>query len=715
MGKAVPKGSPRQIPLGGSSFLGKVRSQMTEPFLKNLFGVGVAAAIMVVMIVGPRDVLPNYRVGDVASESYYASFDFEVVDEERTQILRETAAARVPPFFQYDERVLRNALADDAIGSLKQPLVESLRATLQKPIFSEDSVQFVLGPVVRVRGLPETEEDLELPFDQILQPRDTIQRLLHQWLKDGVLEDKSASAIRPLLDRWIQPNLVYSAGLTEAWRQRAADEVLPLVATYRRGQCLIRQGETFTDRTLAALRRFADLQAETEIFSGALGKQANDVLGIIILVLILFVLAWMSFQKNPRSSEYPLSRQIVLGMALVLVIMGMKTSMIYWNAKTQLAYFVLTMGLLSLIVTALESWLVAASLSFFLACLGGIMLRGQLGAPVVGGVVSLFGALSMQGTKKRSDLLKVGGIMIFTAVFAALGMGLWAGTSPSVATSDCAHAAMGAILAVALTPIGLWAFESLFASSTDITLLELSDLRGQTLLRQMDTEAPGSYEHSLVVSNLAEMAASSVRVNALRAKVGALYHDIGKMGKPEYFIENARQGRNKHAKLSPSMSALILISHVKDGVKLAQEARLPKEIVDIIQQHHGTSVISYFYDKAVSQDTHGAVREEEFRYSGPKPQTAEAAVVMLADSVEAATRSLDSRSETRIRRMVRDVVDKKLSDGQLDESPLTLKDITAIVDALARVLIAFYHGRIEYPEESGKEKSEENHGGSSPE
>ena len=714
-------GAKRQIPRGGPSSLDKILAGVSGPFLRNLFGVLIAGAIMVVMLIGPRDTIPNYRVGDVAAESYYAPFDFELVDEERTQVLRETAAARIPPFFQYDARVLANALNQldsmcvsqgerpppgipglsslEASKSLYKPLREALEETLKSPILSSEAVQFVSSGVLTVRGFAGGSEDKQMKLEETLTPKQAAKRLVSDLVREELLEDKYVVAIRSHLDRWVQPTLIYSAGLTEAWRQRAAEEVLPLVSTYRRGQCLIRQGETFTDRSLAALKRYEELRQETDVFSGSLGKRANDVLAMLILVGLLFSLAWIASRKDPRTSEYPVSRQIVLGLALVLATAGMKASVVFWTTKTQLAYFVFSIGLLSLIVTALESWLVAVSFGFFLACLGGIMLRGQLGVAIVGGITGFFGALSMHGTKRRTDLLRVGGIMVFSAALGSFGVDLWGGTTMRAAAFDSAYAVLGAVLAVALTPIGLWTFESLFASSTDITLLELSDLRGQSILRKLDKEAPGSYEHSLVVSNLAEVAASAVGANALRAKVGALYHDIGKMNKPEYFIENLRQGKSKHSKLSPSMSALILISHVKEGVQMAQEARLPKEIVDIIQQHHGTSTISYFYQKAISQDAHGAVREDEFRYAGPKPQTAEAAVVMLADSVEAATRSLDSRSETRIRRMVKDVVNKKLGDGQLDECPLTLKDMTTIVDALARVLTAFYHGRIEYPEE----------------
>jgi hypothetical protein len=372
---------------------------------------------------------------------------------------------------------------------------------------------------------------------------------------------------------------------------------------------------------------------------------------------------------------------------------------VWWDYETQLAVSVCAIGLLALVFSALHGWLMASSNTVALAFLAGLMMRDRVEIALVAGGVGLFGAACMRGTTRRTDLLRVGIIMVFTASLASLGAGLWDGKDVLTALREVPYGSLGAFIAMALTPVALWLFESLFSSSSDIRLLELSDLRSP-LLRRLDKEAPGTYEHSLLVANLAEVGASAVGANPLRAKVGSLYHDIGKVSKPEYFVENQPQGRSKHTKLAPSMSALILTSHVKEGIQMAQEAKLPNEIVDIILEHHGTSKIAFFYQKALSQD--GSTREEDFRYGGPKPQSKESAVVMLADSVEAASRSLETRSASRIKKMVKSVVDGKFEDGQLDECPLTLKDVTAVTEVFSRVLTAFYHARIEYPDESQK-------------
>jgi hypothetical protein len=241
-----------------------------------------------------------------------------------------------------------------------------------------------------------------------------------------------------------------------------------------------------------------------------------------------------------------------------------------------------------------------------------------------------------------------------------------------------------------------------FGYTTDIKLLELGNL-DQPLLRELMVQSPGTYHHSVIISNMVEATAKAIQANPLLAKVSAYYHDIGKIRKPLYFIENQQGYENKHEKLAPSMSSLILISHAKDGVELAKEHKLGREITDIIQQHHGTSLISYFYHKAQERALSKSgkmvdIKEEDFRYPGPKPQTKEAGLVMLADMIEAASRSLADPTPSRIQGMVQKIINKVFSDGQLDECELTLKDLHEIAKGFNKTLGGIFHHRIEYPE-----------------
>jgi putative nucleotidyltransferase with HDIG domain len=240
--------------------------------------------------------------------------------------------------------------------------------------------------------------------------------------------------------------------------------------------------------------------------------------------------------------------------------------------------------------------------------------------------------------------------------------------------------------------------ESLFGYTTDIKLLELANL-DHPLLKDLILQAPGTYHHSIIVGSLVEAGAKSIAANPLLARVSAYYHDIGKLKKPLYFIENAGGMENKHDHLTPTMSSLILTSHVKDGVELAHENRLGERIVHIIQQHHGTSLISYFYQKAKEKENPemDSIDEKDFRYPGPKPQTKEAGIVMLADAVEAASRTLSEPTPSRIKGLVQRIVNNIFLDGQMEECELTLKDLQKIEESFSRILTAYFHQRIDYP------------------
>ena len=238
-------------------------------------------------------------------------------------------------------------------------------------------------------------------------------------------------------------------------------------------------------------------------------------------------------------------------------------------------------------------------------------------------------------------------------------------------------------------------FEYLFNMTTDMTLLELSDLN-HPVLRQLALQAPGTFHHSLMVGNLAEAAAEAIGGYGLLARVGAYYHDIGKMEKPEYFVENQARGRNPQERLTPTMSALVLLNHVRRGSEMARELRLPQVVEAFIHQHHGTSLMTYFYQKAIEQRKEN-VADTEFRYPGPRPQTKETAVVMLADAVEATSRTLKDPSPNRIRQIVDHIVDERFRSGELDASPLTLQDLSKISDAFYKILNGLFHRRIEYP------------------
>ncbi|MFZ4403549.1 MAG: HD family phosphohydrolase, partial [Pseudobdellovibrionaceae bacterium] len=266
---------------------------------------------------------------------------------------------------------------------------------------------------------------------------------------------------------------------------------------------------------------------------------------------------------------------------------------------------------------------------------------------------------------------------------------------------------VGGILSSLVAMMFLPLLESMFNYTTDVRLLELCNLN-HPLLKEMLIKAPGTYHHSVMVGSMVEAAAEEIGANPLLGKVMSYYHDIGKMEHAKYFIENQKPGQNAHDNISPFMSKTLLIAHVKDGVELGMSYKLGKPIIDGILQHHGTTLISFFYNKALDAKGDGSeIAEEEFRYPGPKPQFSEAALCMLADSIEAAARSLDDPTPSRLQNIVRNIIQKKFSDGQLDECNLTLKDLSKVEAAFSRILLGIYHQRIDYPKSAGGKMDEE--------
>ncbi|MCM8774423.1 MAG: HDIG domain-containing protein, partial [Candidatus Omnitrophica bacterium] len=258
---------------------------------------------------------------------------------------------------------------------------------------------------------------------------------------------------------------------------------------------------------------------------------------------------------------------------------------------------------------------------------------------------------------------------------------------------------LSAIVVLGVLPV----FEVVFRVLTNISLLELMDFN-HPLLKRMLLEAPGTYQHSLVVANLGETAAESIGANALLVRVGAYYHDVGKIPKAQYFVENQIPYRDIHKSLKPSMSKLIIINHVKEGVELAKKYHLNPKIIDFIVQHHGRSLVYYFYQRAKELEPKSGC-EEDYRYPGPRPQSKEVAIVSIADTIEALSRTLDEPTPSRIREMVKDVVRKKIMEGELDESDLTLKDLEKITESFIRMLNAIFHTRINYPQDNGDKES----------
>ena len=386
---------------------------------------------------------------------------------------------------------------------------------------------------------------------------------------------------------------------------------------------------------------------------------------------------------------------LILGRISEYLLSGLHRGLVLPRSGAFLYGIPIPMG--AMLVTLIFDFHTAIIFSFVISILSGIWLNNPL-YTVYAFIGSLTAAFSVIRCKRRSALLK-GGIYVSAVNVLTVGVlllfegNLFAPMAPHAFI----FAAMSGIMVAAIVSLLLPVIEYIFAVTTDISLIELMDL-DQPLMHNLMIAAPGTYHHSIIVGNLAETAAEAVGANPLLARVTACYHDIGKIRMPEYYVENQTNSTNKHEKLTPHMSSMILISHVKDGVELARQYKMPKQIVDIIQQHHGTSLITYFYQKALEQTKDDLPLQEDYRYPGPKPQTRVAAIVMMADAVEAASRSLAEPTPARITALVDKIINHIFLDGQIDECELTLKDISEIKKRFIYILTSIFHRRIEYPE-----------------
>jgi putative nucleotidyltransferase with HDIG domain len=352
----------------------------------------------------------------------------------------------------------------------------------------------------------------------------------------------------------------------------------------------------------------------------------------------------------------------------------------------------------SMIVCLFLGMEIAFPFAMVLSLSVAVMLQNRLELFIYFFLSSVMGAYWIQHCRERKVFIKAGLKLGLLNILLVTAIDIYSGTFPKIEVLwDWGFALQAGVVAGMITTGIAPLIELAFGFTTDITLLELANF-DQPILRRLMIEAPGTYHHSVIVGSLVEAAAADIGANPLLAKVCGYYHDIGKLKQPLYFVENQLDGKNRHDKLAPSMSSLILISHVKAGVDLAKKNKLGQAIIDTIQQHHGTSIITYFYEKAKQQRGPDAVKIDDYRYPGPKPQTRETGLVMLADIVEAASRTLHNPTPSRIQGLVQNLINKVFSDGQLDNCELTLRNLHSIAKSFNKILTGIHHHRVEYPE-----------------
>lgn len=524
-------------------------------------------------------------------------------------------------------------------------------------------------------------------------------------------EDALAETVTRALQKDFRPSLTYNRGATRNAREGAASVVHDVTVSVQPGDVIVIEGRPVGPTEAEKILR----EAEAYYSSRPLREQILRVAGTAAVVgVVIAVLAWaavrleVAFGARGRfgtTQEALATTRAVFFVGLVnLIVVAVARGLVVAGLPVLLTPVALAGVVLALAVSPLFAGMGAVALAMLVAAASGpdLAVPATLAA---GGVV---GALTAARSRRRSGLLRAGAVAGVAQFAVIVGVKITTGVGdPTVLLRHGGWALLGGV-GCGFASLGLLPLvEIAFGVTTDISLLELSD-QNHPALRRLLTEAPGTYHHSLIVGNLSEAASTAVGANALLSRVASYYHDLGKVDRPEYFVENEPAGKSRHDGLSPTMSSLIITSHVRDGVALARHYGLPRAILDVIQQHHGTSLVEFFYRTALDRSGGETVDEHLFRYPGPRPQTREAGIVLVADSVEAASRALPSEghgepTSQRLTKLVKDIIMRRLLDGQFDECGLTFRELRSIRETFVKVLVSMFHARVPYPKASERE------------
>ncbi|MFX4263397.1 HD family phosphohydrolase [Pelotomaculum propionicicum] len=663
-------------------------------------------------------------VGQVSPKTFKAQKNLVFEDKEKTSEQRRLAAEKVEKVYSKDPQVSIAVQKDisDLFARVRDIQGDNSLDAAGKTTKLKAALPFVI-PEADITGLA----DFESKDSQAVE--NSVNNLVGNIMdsRGGVVQDRLEEAKKTLYDqveglglagpydsfskgvvgRFLRPNTFVNYEMTQQKQEQAMASVLPTMISVKEGEKLIGEGEIVTEEQYVKLQALGLIREKPPLTS---------VLGIFLLVAMLMTAALIYLYQQNREIYEHAGHLYLLGI-IVLVVMGVGKAIIAINVTqwpefgAQFGYMVPVAAAGMLISILLDSRL-AVLMVAVLSLLLGVMTENQLRFGLVGLIGGIAGVYSVSKLSQRGDLVRAGFYTSGANVVAIFIVGLVNGSPLALLLStSLALGVLNGILSSILTNGSLPFLENTFHITSPVRLLEISN-PNNALLKRLLTEAPGTYHHSIIVGNLAESATDALGGDSLMVRVGAYYHDIGKSKRPYFFIENQMTADNPHDKITPSLSTLILTSHVKDGVEMAREHKLPQGIIDIIEQHHGTSLVSYFYHKALENDRNETVTEEEFRYEGPKPRTREAAIVMLADSVEAAVRSLQNATQGRVEGLVRKIIKDKLNDGQLEECDLTFKDLNVIASAFVRVLSGIFHSRVEYPEMSQEIERRNTNGGS---
>lgn len=691
-----------------------------------------------------------YKEGDIAREAIISPADIYYFDDVATERDRETARAAIRPIFSFEPK-----RADEAVQNFRSAWEKLLRTSepsaanransnsntattwtgaggaelgriFSSRKFSNNELDSITR-LIRENAAGDIYSDQDEPFLQgeveivdrqrpgdIRQARNPVSTMTslsaaREKLKDGLsqirsLSQKEADAFYAATAPLIQPSVIYDAAATENARRLVSENVPPVTISLKRSQKIADQGDIITPDILSKISAISNYSSAT--------RKYNRFFGLLILITALFWTAWKFILHRGFVPRLALSQQrtfallgfiVVAQTAMMAAFFRLADFTASQNIKAPLSdpsiwSFAVPFAFGSLLMTLLADRRTAIFTGMFTALLAGLLAPRGLEFAIFAAIASSVAVYGIGAYRSRSTITIAGALVGAASAAAAVALIAYM-QQPFVLNTvllAIACGLAGGIITAAATAVFMPICESIFGILTDVKLLELSNA-DLPALGQLALRAPGTNQHSHAVGQLAEEACRVVGGNALLSRIGALYHDIGKTAAPEHFVEN-QLGKNPHDRLKPVQSAKIIISHVTYGTKLAKEMGLPQRIVDFIPQHHGTRTLHYFLKKAQAEAREGDdISENDFRYPGPKPQFREAAIMMIADSCEAAARSLAEPNPENIRYIVTKIIDAIVSDDQLDECDLTLRELTQIRESMIRSLVAIYHSRIDYP------------------
>lgn len=720
------------------------KSDKRDRFLLFVFTILILA-----LLITPQNepLARRYKTGEVSVSDIRAVRDYLIEDKKLSAETQSEAAARIPLVYEADEqirehlgsRVRKGFIFLANMQSRQELSSESTRKAVSE-LLGVELTQADLAAFSRFRGDSYLHHEVELLLKKIYRQNVVadlrsflsdqltgiaIYRMDGTKLSEGVKDEPvdleqtrrlimksalhssdgvSVEPLKIILSRMLKPSLIYNRDRTEEMKSAAKLSTSPVLIQIKRGEMIVRDGDRITP---AQEMKLDAISAETSLLGNI-----YTFIGVMGVVSVILYFPYRFALKNIRKFR-PSYKDLILLVVLTLGHFLLLRTLFAITPSLTAAFPLLDSSIytwlfpfaaMAIIVRIFVNSEVALVCAAITAPLAGL-LYGSLPVVIYSLLGSIIGAHGVRHCDSRGIIFTAGLKVSVVNVAMALSFQLFNQSLFSMQTLYAiVFAFAGGVATAVLASGAIPLLEAIFQYTTDVKLLELTNLNSP-ILRELMVKAPGTYHHSVVVGNLVEAAAEAINANPLLARVAAYYHDIGKISKAQYFIENQSCGENRHDKLSPSMSALILTTHVKEGAELARQHRLGQPIVDIIRQSHGTALIKYFYQKAVEQSAPGQIVDEhDFRYPGPKPQTREAGLVLLGDAVEAASRTLADASPARVQGLVQKIINNIFIDGQLDECELTLKNLHEIAWSFNQILVGIHHHRIDYPQPAYKER-----------